>query len=291
MDHKDLAGYSLDKVSPGTVEKNEFEDIFREMLRIENSRNLGSRVKYCLMKISIENYNTVTASLKAEEKNSFLLRFSNFLLKNLRKKDIYLMSEPGKFLVIFPDISIDAADNALKRVGLLADREFKNRLKISWEVLIGTNMPEEIKPFLSKADIISEMKSGRTTGKDDERIMLKKNALNIIFRNFLLSFLFFSVILFAGLSIIFYGTSKFAFFPWYESFNNFLNTAAPGVIDYFSNLNIKAAPFLFFMTLMLSFSMIFGLGMITGFIINLKMKNKGMIKYKIVSMQNKSRIA
>ena len=92
MDHKDLAGYSIDRSGRSQVEKNEFEDIFREMLHIENTKNLGSKVKYCLVKISIKNYGELTFSMKADEKNSMLFRFSSFLFKNLRKKDIYLMS-------------------------------------------------------------------------------------------------------------------------------------------------------------------------------------------------------
>ncbi len=71
------------------------------MLSIEDTKNLSSKVKYCLIKISIDNFNEISSLMKAEGKNSLIYKFSNFLFKNLRKKDIYLMSEPGKFLVIF----------------------------------------------------------------------------------------------------------------------------------------------------------------------------------------------
>jgi hypothetical protein len=288
MDHKDLAGYSIDRSGRSQVEKNEFEDIFREMLHIENTKNLGSKVKYCLVKISIKNYGELTFSMKADEKNSMLFRFSSFLFKNLRKKDIYLMSEPGKFLVIFPDISIDAADTALKRVAILAEKEFGNSINVSWEVLIGSNREEEIKPFLKKADIISETGPRAILSRGAEKVVMKKQAANIIFRNFILSFLLFSVILVAGVIIIFYGSSRFEFFPGYNSFSNFLANMMPGLINYFSSLDIKAAPLLFFIILMLLLSLVFGTGMFAGFIINMKMKNSGIIKYRIAAIQNKS---
>ncbi len=291
MEQKEIIETAGDAGIRQTKEKNEFEDIFREMLSIEDTKNLSSKVKYCLIKISIDNFNEISSLMKAEEKNSLIYKFSNFLFKNLRKKDIYLMSEPGKFLVIFPDISVDAADTVMKRIIVSAEKEFSQNLKVSWDVLVGTNKEEEIKPFIRKSDLISNLNKNPTTGRVVEKVILKKQASSLIFRNFLISFILFALILIAGITLIFYGTSRFYYFPGYEAFENFLQNMMPGAIRYFSSINIKATPFLFFIVLILSLSLTFGLGMFTGFIINLKMKNSGTLRIKIAALQSKNNAA
>jgi len=153
-EQKEIIEPVMDKSIVQEKDKNEFEDIFREMLSIENAKNFGSKVKYCLIKIAIDNFNELSSVMKADEKNTLLYRFSNFLFKNLRKKDIYLLAEPGKFLVIFPISAIETADTVLKRVSASAEKEFSRKIKLSWSVLLSHKQREEIKPFIRKSELI-----------------------------------------------------------------------------------------------------------------------------------------
>jgi hypothetical protein len=253
---------------------NDFEEIFKEMLGIENAKSLGSKVRYCLARVQITNLTEIPEVETLEDANRILYKVYNFLHKNLRKKDIYLLPDTGCFLVLLPDISIENASDALKRIVLLSGKEFNERLTVSWSIITGTDREEEIKSHTEKARLLSGQNGEENPGSTP-KVLLKNDAANIIFKYFLAAFFSFSAFFLAFEIIIFYGTSKFANLPGYTMTENFLRNMMPGLFSYFSGPHIKSSAFFLFTSILLLSCLVFGLGMFAGFVVNLRIKNAG----------------
>jgi len=255
---------------------NEFEEIFKEMLDIETAKNLGSKVRYCLARVQITNLTEIPDIKTLEDANLMLNKFYNFLHKNLRKKDIYLLSDTACFLVLLPDISIENASDVLTRIVQLCGKEFNKKLSVSWSIITGTDTEEEIRPYTKKARLLSDPK-GEENPFDTPKALLNNDAANVIFKYFLAAFFSFSTFVLAAEIILFYGTGKFANLPGFTMLENFLRNMMPGLFSYFNGPNVNTSAFFLFTSILLLSCLVFGLGMLAGFIINLKVKNAGMI--------------
>ena len=266
---------------------NEFEDIFKEMLDIETAKNLGSKVRYCLARIQITNLTEIPDIKTIEDANLMLDRFYNFLHKNLKKKDIYLLSDTACFLVLLPDISIEDAGDVLKRIVLLNGKEFNDKLAVSWNIITGTDTQEEIKQYTKKARLLSDPK-GETFTSDAPKALLKNDAANSIFKYFLAAFFSFSAFFLAFETIIFYGTGKFTKLPGFTMLENFLRNIMPGLFKYFNGPNINTSAFFLFTSILLLSCLVFGLGMFAGFVLNLKVKKTGRITMELTDTEKKS---
>ena len=257
-------------------DRSVYEEIFKEMLTLENARNFRNKQKYCLAKIVIENLDDAVAALDIGDANILLFKFSNFLFKNLRKKDIYLLSEPGSFLVLFPDISIETASIAIKRIQEEVKTEFKGNLSFKWKIVIGTDNEEDIKPIIKKAHLFSNA-DARTMLKDSSRKERNKSSISVkkftsasVLKSFIFSFLIFAVGFIIVEAVLYYATSRLAFIPESLRPDILINQYFPGLVSLFSSLNMEITPFLFFTFQVLIVCFIFGIGMFAGFIINMK---------------------
>jgi GGDEF domain-containing protein len=257
-------------------DRSVYEEIFKEMLTLENARNFRNKQKYCLVKIVIENLDEAVVDLDFGDKNILLFKFSNFLFKNLRKKDIYLLSEPGSFLVLFPDISIETASIAMKRIQDEVKVEFKGNVSFKWKIVIGTDKEEDIKPIIKKAHLFSN-EDARAMLKDSSKKEWKKSARGSrsissgsVFKNFIFSFLVFTVVFIVVETILYYATSRLTIIPESLRPDVLINQYFPGLVSLFSSLNMEITPFLFFTFQILIVCFIFGLGMFAGFLINMK---------------------
>jgi GGDEF domain-containing protein len=257
-------------------DRSVYEEIFKEMLTLENARNFRNKQKYCLAKIVIENLDEAVVALDFGDKNILLFKFSNFLFKNLRKKDIYLLSEPGSFLVLFPDISIETASIAMKRIQDEVKVEFKGNVNFKWKIVIGTDKEEDIKPIIKKAHLFSN-EDARAMLKDSSIKERKKSARGSrpitsgsVFKNFIFSFLVFTVIFIFIETMLYYATSRLTIIPESLRPDALINQYFPGLVSLFSSLNMEITPFLFFTFQILIVCFIFGLGMFAGFLINMK---------------------
>jgi hypothetical protein len=265
-------------------DKSIYEDIFKEMLTLENARSFRNRQKYCLIKIVITNLDETVKKLELGDKNILLFKFANFLFKNLRKKDIYLLSETGSFLVLFPDISIETAGLAMKRVQDEAKIEYRSFLDLSWKVVIGTDKEEDIKPIIKKAHLFSDkdtrIMSKRSTGRSGEKNISEITPLRSLFKGFLFSFIIFSFAFITIQLVIFYFFSSSTIIP--DSFNPgvLISNYFPGLAAIFGSLNMEITPFLFLIFQALIFCFIFGFGIVVGFIINLKERSGSNIRHR-----------
>ena len=94
-----------------------------------------------------------------------------------------------------------------------------------------------------------------------------------IFKYFLTAFFSFSAVFLTAEIILFYSTGKFTKLPGFAMLENFLRNMMPGLFSYFNGPHVKTTEFFIFTAILLSFCLIFGLGMFAGFVINLKIKN------------------
>jgi hypothetical protein len=250
---------------------NDFEEIFKEMLGIENAKNFGRKVRHCLARVQITNLTEIPEVKTLEDANRILYKVYNFLNKNLKKKDIYLLSDTGCFLVLFLDISIESASNALKKMTLLSGKEFNDELVVSWSIITGTDREEEIKSYTANARLLNDQNGGDTL-IDNKKTLLKNDVINIIFKKFLAAFFLFSAFFLTFEMIIFYATGKFINLPGFTMTENFLRNMIPGLFNYFNGQYIKAGAFFLLTSILLLSCLIFGLGMFAGFIINLRVK-------------------
>lgn len=257
-------------------DRSVYEEIFKEMLTLENTRNLRNKQKYCLVKIVLENLDGSVSALDFGDRNILLFKFSNFLFKNLRKKDIYLLSDPGSFLVLFPDISIETASIAMNRIQDEVKVEFKGNISFKWKIVIGTDREEDIKPIIKKAHLFSDA-DARTMMKESSKKESKKPVRGSqtitsasVFKNFMFSFLIFTAVFIIIETILYYATSRLSIIPESLRPDVLINQYFPGLVSLFSSLNMEITPFLFFTFQVLIVCFIFGLGMFAGFLINMK---------------------
>ncbi len=267
---------------------NEFDNIFKEMLDIETAKNLGSKVRYCLARMQITNLTEIPDIKTLEDANLILNEFYNFLNKNLKKKDIYLLSDTASFLVLLPDVSIENACDVLKRVALLSKKEFNKKLSVSWSIITGTDSEEEIKSYTSKARLLSNHKGEESIVDTPPKALLKNDAANIVFKYFLSAFFIFSAFFLAAEIILFYSTKKFENLPGFTILENFLRNMMPGLFAYFNGPSVNTSAFFLFTSILLLSSLIFGLGMFAGFIINLKVKNAGRINVEFTDAEKRN---
>ena len=253
-------------------DKTIYENIFKEMLRIENVKNLQGKLRFCLVRVSIENLEKAVLETEIDDRNDFLYKFSNFLVKNLRKKDIYLMSEPGNFLILFSDSSLDTVEAALKRIQLLVKKEYSGKVRFKWSIVIGTDKEQEIIPILKKAHLYSANNNihRRISGKVEP----KDNAIRSVFLSFIFSFLVFSILLLVLEALIYYGSANLSFIPTSLQVDTFFIKYLPGLSDILRSFSVGITPFFFFTLQTLFICLVFGTGMFAGFVINLKMRKK-----------------
>jgi hypothetical protein len=250
-----------------------YDDIFREMLNLEKSRSMSNRVKYCLVKVMAKT-SSETASLQSDEnKHLFLFQFSEFLFKNLRKKDIYMMAEPGSFLILFPEISVDNMNIVMKKMHIALEKEYRGKIKFKWELITSTDNEDDIKPFIKKAKLISEVRNELPTKKSD-KILSDAIGFKSLFKYFLISYIVFTVIIVSVSLLIYIAGRNLGFtagsFGLGEIFTGWVRGL--GSID--TGLNKETTDLLNFVFAVIVIFFIFGFGILTGFIAVLRFKSK-----------------
>ena len=91
-----------------------YNEIFKEMLYLENSRNIKYRIKYCLVKLSIKNIEDIMSVVSFNDKKKILMKFSDMLFYKLKKARIFRLAKPGNYLILFFDITIEDVNLAFK---------------------------------------------------------------------------------------------------------------------------------------------------------------------------------
>ncbi len=259
----------------GFQDKVDFENIFKEMLHLEKPKNLQSKIKYCLVKVSIEELEKAVSETGINDKNYLLYQFSNFLVKNLRKRDIYLMAEPGNFLILFSDSSIESVENTIKRIQMLVEKEYGGKIRIKSSVEIGTEKEQEITPIISKSHLFST--TNRVSKRSPEKVVSKSNVGKSVFLNFVFSFFIFSSVLLILEAFIYYGLNRFVSIPANLQPDTLFLKYLPGFSNILQNMSIAITPFVFFTIQTFFVCLVFGAGMFAGYMINLKMGRKGKI--------------
>ena len=165
----------------------------------------------------------------------------------------------------------------MKRIQDEVKVEFKGNVSFKWKIVIGTDKEEDIKPIIKKAHLFSgedarSMLKDSSTKRERKKVILGNHSITSgsVFKNFIFSFLIFTIAFIVVEVVLYYATSRLAIIPESLRPDVLINQYFPGLVSLFSRLNMEITPFLFFTFQILVICFIFGLGMFTGFLINMK---------------------
>ncbi len=152
--------------------------------------------------------------------------------------------------------------------------EFKSKISFKWKVVIGTDNEADIRPMIKKAHLFSNAEARNMLHSSTKKVSRKEPVGNIsglsVLKNFIFSFMIFTVVFIIIEAILYYATSRLAIIPESLRPDVLINKYFPGLVSLFGSLNMEITPFLFFTFQILAVCLIFGLGMFAGFIINMK---------------------
>jgi hypothetical protein len=267
-----------------------YNEIFKEMLYLENSRNIKYRIKYCLVKLSIKNIEDIMSVVNFSDKKKILIKFSDILFYKLRKSKLFRLAKPGNYLILFFDANIENFNLVFNEVEKLANKEFGDKFKLQWDIIKTTEKEDELKPLLNESELITKVIDKNQLKKypgisidrhpsDSDVVVVRSVGIKSMFKYFIISYLiFFSIIIVIGV-IIYFAEQKFSFIPAGLKFNEILAGLHLGFLNYF---NSQFATIIFFIIASLAFSVVFGLiGMLIGWIMNISLRVSGGIDVKL----------
>ena len=245
-----------------------YEDIFKEMLKIEKSRSIY--IKFCLIKITLENIYKIKGIEKGRDENQIVQKFLNILLKFLRKKLIYSGPEPFSFLIVLSDVIAEGAIIAMDRVEVFCKKAFGISNIFKWKVLIGTNNEEELKPYLKNVKLLSEV-NARPPDKVIQKTVSRPGFSSaFIFKRFFISYIIFGLVTSMMLVLLYSGVNRFLRSSNYQILNDNTDNLSSGLIGFLAEPNLASSPAIFFIVAGLILLFIFGIGLTAGLIIRLK---------------------
>ncbi len=267
-----------------------YNEIFKEMLYLENSRNIKYRIKYCLVKLSIKNIEDIMSVVNFSDKKKILMKFSDILFYKLRKTKLFRLAKPGNYLILFFDANIENLNLAFNEVEKLANKEFGDKFKLQWNIIKTTEKEEEIKPLLNESELITKVIDKSQLKKypgisidlhpsSSDVVVVRSVGIKSMFKYFIISYLiFFSIITIIGV-IAYLAEQKFSFIPAGLKFGEIIAGLHLGFLNYF---NSQFATIIFFIIIGLAFSVVFGLiGMLIGWIMNISLRISGGIDVKL----------
>jgi hypothetical protein len=280
---------SQDNENPQKLEDNSiYNEIFKEMLYLENPKSIRYKIKYCLVKLSIKNIEEIMSSISFTNKKEMVIKFSDILFYKLRKTKLFTLNKIGEYLILFFDISIENLNIAFGEVEKQVDKEFEGKIKLQWNILKTTEKEDEIKPLLGESQIISKTIEKDLTKKypgisvnlnGANDVVVKSIGIKSMFKCFIISYLiFFFIITSIGL-IIDIAELNSNFLPASFRFSQFLSVLNLGFLN---NFNSHFVTIIFFILIGLVFSVIFGfIGMLVGWLLNLSLRISGGIDLKL----------
>ncbi|MCL4378154.1 MAG: hypothetical protein M1409_07230 [Actinobacteria bacterium] len=275
--------------NPQRLEDNSiYNEIFKEMLYLENPKSIKYKIKYCLVKLSIKNIEEIMFTISFTRKKEMVIKFSDILFYKLRKTRLFTLNKFGEYVILFFDISIENLNMAFKEVEKQVDKEFEGKIKLQWNILKTTEKEDEIKPLLRESQFMNRTIerdlskkypgiSVNSNGAND--VVVKGIGVKSMFKCFIISYLiFFFIITFIGL-IIDIAELNSNFLPASFRFSQFLSVLNLGFLN---NFNSHFITIIFFILIGLVFSVIFGfIGMLVGWLINLSLRISGGIDLKL----------